>query len=753
MRLLTRELAFYFAILICVNPVFAQQDSLIIFQDELGVKDIHITKEQIENNKVYTASSTLNQIEELPYTVYVVTGEEILQRGLFTLTDVLKLVPGFFVSQPGSAVHGESFMVNGLYGNTHAKIMINNLPIKPYNLSGLPIGEQLPIRQAERIEIIYGPSAVNVGTDAGAASINIVTRKSDRPVYVNADLSLGSSGYRSMNVLFGGKIGKNKKTLRFNAYGSSSLQQDINIPIIDPLLDPLEYPLVPFPTFQDSVLQRNQFPQTSRQFSLDLSYRSLNFSFIQMFRTTHSALGSTPGALNYWNPFTTYGENISIFNFTFEKKLKKIGFKYSSGVASTVIDEASSFNYINPFVKQLHDSISEEKADGNSGVFEQLVSQGNETYFNGRRFVQGSDTDIKVEPSISFFPTKNIEILTGANVNVLINNFYSDRNLLPASSSGRLLVNTNLFVRAYLKFEKLNFILGLSRFNNVEISLSSNGFRGKLLPQFSGLFKIKPNIRLRASYSNSYLIPSTYWRDRSEAISKLANPIQIATNETFELNPQETKYAEIGLAWEINKTLKTDFSFFNSSNSNLINFITREDDFVINFGYDNSSGLSSNVNGLKFSLESNGFRNNSNLNIKSHFTYYFGEQELLSGETLDAILAQPKFIGQFSLSGKILKKVFVTMDHVFIGGYASRDIKSLSEYNQQLDSDFYAKPTWTANIGLTANLNNNFRMFAKYGNINFNFIPGISATGGPDDLPINLQRNFYYVVGVSYTLD
>ena len=71
-------------------------------------------------------------------------------NGYLTLTDVLKRLPGIRVSQPGSALEGETFLMRGLLGNAYAKILINDLPIKPFLVSGMPIGAQLPIREAYR---------------------------------------------------------------------------------------------------------------------------------------------------------------------------------------------------------------------------------------------------------------------------------------------------------------------------------------------------------------------------------------------------------------------------------------------------------------------------------------------------------------------------------------------------------------------------------------------------------------------------
>ena len=44
-------------------------------------------------------------------------------------------------------------------------------PVRPSVVGAMPIGSQLPIRQAERIEVIYGPAATIYGADAASGVI------------------------------------------------------------------------------------------------------------------------------------------------------------------------------------------------------------------------------------------------------------------------------------------------------------------------------------------------------------------------------------------------------------------------------------------------------------------------------------------------------------------------------------------------------------------------------------------------------
>ena len=117
-------------LLVFNSSLFAQLDSVGLQLDRLGRGDISIDSELVDQQRVVSASRTLKSVEELPFTIYVVTKEEIFKNGYTTLVDVLKSVPGIKVSQPGSALEGETFLMRGLLGNSYTKILVNDLEDK-----------------------------------------------------------------------------------------------------------------------------------------------------------------------------------------------------------------------------------------------------------------------------------------------------------------------------------------------------------------------------------------------------------------------------------------------------------------------------------------------------------------------------------------------------------------------------------------------------------------------------------------------
>jgi outer membrane cobalamin receptor len=196
--------------------------------EKLGAANLYFTADSVEMN-VISASRSSKKIGELPITIYVVTREDILKNHHNTLIDVIKSLPGVRVSQPGTGELGESFQLRGLTGNLYTMILINGLPIKPGAVTGMPILAQLPIRQAERIEVIYGPAAAVYGADAVSGVINIITRESEKGTFVLGNVSLGQNEYRNSDFMVGGKAWKNKNILQYSFYGGLTEIRDMNL--------------------------------------------------------------------------------------------------------------------------------------------------------------------------------------------------------------------------------------------------------------------------------------------------------------------------------------------------------------------------------------------------------------------------------------------------------------------------------------------------------------------------------------------
>lgn len=119
----------------------------------------------------------------------VLTADEIERRGLRTVQDALRIVPGVAVSSAGASQ--TQVRIRGAEGN-HTLILIDGVPATggndEYYLSGLETAN------IDRIEVLRGPQSVFYGSNASAGVINIVTRRAEPGTHAGGRVEVGN-GY------------------------------------------------------------------------------------------------------------------------------------------------------------------------------------------------------------------------------------------------------------------------------------------------------------------------------------------------------------------------------------------------------------------------------------------------------------------------------------------------------------------------------------------------------------------------------
>ncbi len=344
-------------LLFFVSYVHTQNDTTLLLKPErLTEKDILPRDFSQEPIKIISATRHEEDIHNTPFTVWVATADDIMRNGWVTLCDVLRAAPGIKVSQPGNAIEGETFLIRGLSGNQYMKILINDVPIKPSIAIGMPIGAQLPIRQAERIEVLYNPSGAMYGDDACAGVVNIILKETERPIFTQADLSFNLN-YNSLDLMFGGKLGKDKNIFRYSIYGSSTVREKTDI--YDNVNPFLVYRYVPLALSQSVYKDHPNFlqegssipvlaplPHESRLFGINLTWRGLHFTYHRMVRFDHSALGLNPVAVSYANPSNRISEQIQTMSLGFQRKRKRRTSTNTISAVNYIVDNTSTTTYI-----------------------------------------------------------------------------------------------------------------------------------------------------------------------------------------------------------------------------------------------------------------------------------------------------------------------------------------------------------------------------------------------------------------------
>ena len=571
---------------VIVQNVIPQTDTTIseIKKDILQAEDL-IFPIDSERLKIISAGRISKNLDELPLTVYVISHEEILRNQYTSLIDVLNSLPGITTSQPGTGELGESFQIWGLTGNLYTKILINGLPVRPSVVSGMPIGSQLPIRQADKIEVIYGTSSSVYGADAVSGVINIITKEADKNTFVRGDISLGEDGYSYMNFFLGGKGGKNNNILQYNFYGSRSeyinmdvkyesegvynplnyfQQKDCTININGSYYEPLEIDEFIIrqkgetpesfeykhygPNYEGSVTrpEMEALASSSHMLGLQISFRGITLSYENMYRKTHSSLGLSPAFYKYNNPQNYWGESINRISLGYTKDFKRF----------------SSSTQLNSLVYQM---------DNNS-------SQG-VTFLSGtdKVYRYSASNDFLIEQVFSGSPLKNLELIAGLSyqqsANLPVTNYlwtpfnkkdnksvsarvnFSDPIMAKFGLNPVNFSNISEFLQFYYILKKFRFMGGIRYDIN---TLYGNRFS----PQLGILYKSGKKISIHLSAGNAYKAPpsSIVYQSLAYPVDSIRIKYSIVPNK--ELKPEKFNTLELGITRPFLKRTMINQTFF-----------------------------------------------------------------------------------------------------------------------------------------------------------------------------------------------
>src|SRR5438445_10424438 len=171
--------AFLASVLLCSDAGLAhgqQSEQQEPDLTKLSLEDL--TKVQIET--VYGASKFGQKVTEAPSSITIVTADETEKYGYRTLAELLKSVPGFYITYDGQ----DPFIgVRGISRpsdyNTLVLVLIDGHRVNENVYDSTYVNGEFPIDidLIDRVEIIRGPGSSLYGPDAFFAVINIFTKR------------------------------------------------------------------------------------------------------------------------------------------------------------------------------------------------------------------------------------------------------------------------------------------------------------------------------------------------------------------------------------------------------------------------------------------------------------------------------------------------------------------------------------------------------------------------------------------------
>lgn len=760
-------------------PFFAQNDTTLLLSPErLMERDIVTYDLSLQPARVVSATRSLDEVDKMPFSIWVATAEDIQRNGFVTLGDVLRAAPGIRVSQPGNALEGETFLMRGLTGNEYVKILINDVPIKPFVALGMPIGAQLPIRQAERIEVIYGPAGVLYGNEACAGVVNIILKESERPVYTQADLSFGRFGQNNLDLTFGGKLGKDKKIFRFSLYGSSTVRERTDIYYDQSLynLDTYVPAYAPSGFYLNNPNYRRSdagnIPKTapvmheSRMFGMNLKWRGLLFSYLRMARFDNSALGMNPLAMSYANSSNRIAENQEAFVFSFQRQRKRwvtyntasfLRYKINNTTTSTfVFDRLAAGSYL------IQSTVS-PTAGLLDSVFQKYNSEERYGYANG--------FDARFESRINATLNSNLSLDLGIQANAANGFSYFNHHKTPVegnafdasifseplSPNSRGGLDATGFGQLKLQSKKLTLIGGLAL--NTYVSDFS-----KLtpLPRLAGQYRVAKRWTVRANYAKGIRHISPYYQTNSYYI--LPENGNLSSEMVTSLSGSEhTRATEGAIRYDGGFRLEGVFFWQEASDMVRPNQLKINEDGKWIYGYQSIPGPGMKLWGIQGLFRSENATlidltgsKRKKMVVSSRMEFYLqyarGKEWLAEGATpLNEVMNQPRWHTQFRIFFRLkqLELMFASnrQTSVLSKSVAYRDLFQLPNTQERY-------PTFrTWDMSMQLNLSDHFLLYFQLQNMFNRRFAGLDATGTPDDLLFNPQQGRFIRFGVNYNLN
>ena len=156
---------------------------------------------------VVTATRIPLPADAVSSAVTVISGESLRTRGIRTVAEALRDVPGAAVVETGPYGSITSVFLRGGESD-YVKVLLDGVPLN--QPGGAFDFAHLTTDQVERIEVVRGPASVLYGSDAVTGVIQIFTKGGSGPVAIGARLAYGSGGttQSSVDVAGGGASGR-----------------------------------------------------------------------------------------------------------------------------------------------------------------------------------------------------------------------------------------------------------------------------------------------------------------------------------------------------------------------------------------------------------------------------------------------------------------------------------------------------------------------------------------------------------------
>ena len=131
--------------------------------------------EELMSIQITTASRSEETLRDAPAKVVVITRQQIQERGYINLFDLLRGEAGIDTQAQAHDSTYNRISIRGVHGVNKFIIQKDGVTISGPAGDPIPIADNLPLFNAERVEIVYGPASALYGANAFTGVVNIVT--------------------------------------------------------------------------------------------------------------------------------------------------------------------------------------------------------------------------------------------------------------------------------------------------------------------------------------------------------------------------------------------------------------------------------------------------------------------------------------------------------------------------------------------------------------------------------------------------
>lgn len=468
---------------------------------------------------VVTATRTEKKLMNLPVPVISISAEEIKNRGMVRLNEILSEQTGLTIVNN----HGQGVQMQG-FDPQYTMIMIDGEPIIGRTSGTLELS-RITMTDIDKIEIVKGPTSSLYGSEAMAGVINIITAKPKDGFKLSATTRYGTNDNADLNLNTSYKKDKFSLSAFINRNSSSgySLIENSSSPTVSPFFGytgsfKAGYQLNQKSNLNLSVryydnIQSNEYLVSNRSVAGDGKENNLNINpsyTINFNEKVKSALRlyysryATKALLNYQDDRTVYDDTYFTQNFSrgeFQtdyavlRSLKLtggVGVQYET-VTATRYDQLQSFN-------------------------------------SGYGYFQADYTPL-------------------AKLNIVAGGRYDMHSVYKSQFSPKLAAN-------YQLFDKLSLLASVGK--------------GYKAPDFRQLY---------LNFTNAVVGYSVFgYEDLAEKLSELQNTGQIRTilidpNSLSRLNAESSVSYNAGLRYMPFKNTRVNVNFFQNNIDNLINSV------------------------------------------------------------------------------------------------------------------------------------------------------------------------------------